>query len=477
VDEIWSKSNNRILLDEINGKSTNYIDFHRSSIVDFSNRHIKLSLKTKIYKFNEALFFLTLMGIAILKKKDISLINAKKINLIYSLSPEQIKQIGNPGTVKQFLEDSRFESQFLADYTIIENRSKSFLYNAKTTDEIEVFDIQTFLYAKLLTTSQKLKILFKSIKGIFVQFILRFNSLEILALKKISIDLIIWDAIKNQVHALNLVTTQSQLLAPTSAFYLCNQADAHKSMIWYSANNVSLHKIEPGKSRETRKLDPRADLIDLHFVWTSEQANSFDLKNYQRTSIKPVGSLLFYKPTENSIIRSKCYKKTTIFDVTPFAGEYDDTFYSLEIMESFIKDICASHSDIFDNFNLRLKPKRDYIKAKNLNIFHNQDYVQLLDTYQKAKMLTLLPADSNLYEVISMSDIVIGIPFTSPVLIAKELNIPCFYYAPDQAAMWDLPLTHEDIPVLRGYNNLQQAIEKEFNKLQQFEENQNGLKN
>jgi polysaccharide biosynthesis PFTS motif protein len=47
----------------------------------------------------------------------------------------------------------------------------------------------------------------------------------------------------------------------------------------------------------------------------------------------------------------------------------------------------------------------------------------------KNRQLSVLPLDSDLYETIATSKIVIGFPFTSPVIIGQELTVPSIFYS------------------------------------------------
>jgi polysaccharide biosynthesis PFTS motif protein len=57
------------------------------------------------------------------------------------------------------------------------------------------------------------------------------------------------------------------------------------------------------------------------------------------------------------------------------------------------------------------------------------------------------------------SSLVVGIPFTSPVILAKEMNIPCFYYVPDSASNWEIGKRQDDIAVIIGRSELSAFIQ------------------
>jgi polysaccharide biosynthesis PFTS motif protein len=104
-------------------------------------------------------------------------------------------------------------------------------------------------------------------------------------------------------------------------------------------------------------------------------------------------------------------------------------------------------SKINPEIQVFLKPKRKYDSN------HNQDYVkQISDWDRKLRNFHILAFDADLYETISSAKLVVAIPFTSAALIAKELEIPVFYFSPDHEI--SLPSDFNGIPVVRDRDNL-----------------------
>jgi polysaccharide biosynthesis PFTS motif protein len=76
---------------------------------------------------------------------------------------------------------------------------------------------------------------------------------------------------------------------------------------------------------------------------------------------------------------------------------------------------------------LLVKPKRRYLNN------HSAEYLNMLKNYSDNHEVTLLSPQSNLYEIIQGSSLILCYPFTSPALIAKELGIPVkfIFYSKD----------------------------------------------
>ena len=59
---------------------------------------------------------------------------------------------------------------------------------------------------------------------------------------------------------------------------------------------------------------------------------------------------------------------------------------------------------------------------------------------------------------------VIGLPFTSPILAATRLNRPSIYYAPLDVGEWNLPPERDGILVVRGKKDLFDFLNKNIHK-------------
>ena len=85
-------------------------------------------------------------------------------------------------------------------------------------------------------------------------------------------------------------------------------------------------------------------------------------------------------------------------------------------------------------------------------------YINLLTQLEKSENFKVLGSDENLYNLVASSKAVIGIPFVSPVSIAKELRVPCCYYVGEGNSEWSIPIELDGIEVIVGKEKLQKWL-------------------
>jgi len=158
--------------------------------------------------------------------------------------------------------------------------------------------------------------------------------------------------------------------------------------------------------------------------------------------VKSLGSLVLQeeelkRKTNDSFV-------ITFFDVTPMAQAKD--FYEPYIAMNNLECIFEMTKQLQDEFGkylqLRVKPKRRYSKI------HSQGYINKMNDGVHSGLVELLNPHTNLYSVISESDLVLSVPFTSPSVIARELDVPTFYCSFDSSD-WDIPNNSSGISVIK----------------------------
>jgi polysaccharide biosynthesis PFTS motif protein len=165
--------------------------------------------------------------------------------------------------------------------------------------------------------------------------------------------------------------------------------------------------------------------IDTHWVWTSEHKRY--LMKLVDSDILVKGSMLFYNPKIKLNRNKKC--DIVIFDVTPRNSKsiYKDTIFTFPVAKEFIEDIIESvklvSQKLDRDISICIKHKRNFTPD------HSSEYISYIGELEKDSQLSVLPLDSDLYKLIAASNIVIGFPFTSPVIIGQELKVPSIYYS------------------------------------------------
>ena len=380
---------------------------------------------------------------------------------VYSLTPEQILTEGSKEPLREFLKESRFQNLFLKKQIIVESKKLyNFVGRNKENDMEIVFDTSIWIAKNVLSRKIVFKVIQESISRL-IQVFRNAKQEQMHVLRELVIDEPVWRYYLEETQppvTTDIVTTQSQYLRLPYAFYINDEYRMVRSMLWYSTNS------NPIQNSKTHKLfDPehfRFNRIDNHFVWTSEQKKFLEKYN-PNAKINIVGAILF-KPRQN-IERNihDLNQNIVIFDVTPFDGLDTEVLYNKEVLTDFIQDIVRtlSSSTNTNSSRLLLKPKRAYGRNLRGGLSHSSEYIELLRKLHKLNSIELLKPDVDLYQLVGSASLVIGIPFTSPVILAKELNIPSFFYVPTSARNWAIGNNHDGIAIINGRENLNAFIQ------------------
>jgi polysaccharide biosynthesis PFTS motif protein len=233
------------------------------------------------------------------------------------------------------------------------------------------------------------------------------------------------------------------------AFEISNSS-FDRRMFWYSTNSQPI--LKKGLTLERPIFGESLNRsVDMHYVW---DLNSKDfLMSDGISNVKAVGSILFVKPELLSRDNSEFY--LTYFDVTPF--ENADTYYTTERMCANLSKIVEITSQLSTKkklkINLLVKPKRV------ININHSREYIHMLNTYEKNGLLEILKPEVNIYGIASSVDCIIGIPFTSPVVVGREITTPATFIDMHKDD-YHLPETHNGFKVISDDIQLMSWLEE-----------------
>jgi polysaccharide biosynthesis PFTS motif protein len=245
-----------------------------------------------------------------------------------------------------------------------------------------------------------------------------------------------------------LITTQSQILKTPISFKLL--IGARKLMFWYSNNSETIKKRSDKKIQDTDYSYLKNDHIDVHFVWTVEWGRV--LTKITQKPVFAIGPIIFKELNlENSNYRSiNSQRKITVFDVTPKEKAFSESFYSPDNLIIFIQNIFISANKSNPEVIVQLKNKRKFKKDDSVK------YRKFLKS-MKGKISFISPK-FDMESLILGSDLIICVPYTSPALIAANLNIPAVYYWPDNGYL--LKKEIDGIEVLIGAEDLKAFISK-----------------
>ena len=150
----------------------------------------------------------------------------------------------------------------------------------------------------------------------------------------------------------------------------------------------------------------------------------------------------------------------TIFDVSPYLNADKRDFYTSPLCENFLLDVVAAarglEREIGINIRIQLKSKRQRSRK------HDPQYFDLLQSLSTHSSVILLSENLNLYNLIYESDLVVSIPFTSPALVATELDTPsCYFLETDE---FNLPNSWDDVPVFASKNSFSEYFREVLRK-------------
>jgi polysaccharide biosynthesis PFTS motif protein len=252
------------------------------------------------------------------------------------------------------------------------------------------------------------------------------------------------------IKQIDLITTQSNMNRLPIFFELDFGADAKKIMLWYSTNSKPIY-LKNGRNRTPISVEALKNWITEHWVWDSTQVEF--LRDNQIEDTQVLGSMVF----QEKIMHSKSYERfvITIFDVTPqidLQGFYSEA-NTIRSFELLLEWISRCQDQFGDSILFRIKPKRAYSSK------HSKLYIEKIKIAAAQGKIILLNSNSNLYGVISESDLVIAVPFTSPAVIAKEMGTPSVYLAVELDE-WEIPKESNGVPVIFALTDLEKYVQK-----------------
>jgi len=201
---------------------------------------------------------------------------------------------------------------------------------------------------------------------------------------------------------------------------------------------------------------------DLIWIWNYEYKYSL-IANGIDSNIKVVEPVLWFLPKIKPNIKKDNIIRISVFDVTPFDDNFlltiglQSSYYNARTSIKFLDDIIRATEIISksDNINFEIFLKHKRVRVKS----HDQSYLRHVDYLCKSKtFFNLVDHDVNLYSFTSNTNLAIAIPYSSPVLLAKILNIPSFYYDPNNEVIFPKKYFPESIKQISNLKNLVTGI-------------------
>ncbi len=205
-------------------------------------------------------------------------------------------------------------------------------------------------------------------------------------------------------------------------------------IVWYSvsASNPLVYRDDPVVGIFPLVPFLRADEL---WLWTQGQADF-----YARLGVAGdahvVGPVLWYLPEPECAAHSERRRnayQVAVFDVTPttptFARAYGlpYNYYDARNVAAFIEDVVsaqrAAEAALGTEVVFVLKNKRLHAGI------HDDEYLSLIrDLSRSGGPIRLVPPETNLFTLISASDLAVVIPFSSPSYVARHLGAADIYH-------------------------------------------------
>ena len=412
------------------------------SLVATSLKDLKVPFIKKITLLLIAHGLLVLYFIKIFRKNS-----NDKHTLIYSLTKDQIFRENSLVKIHDFLKTRKIN---LNETSKILIECRGILRTRNLLNITVTMDIPLEIFAISLTFKDKIKLL-----GIFLRRIIllikSFNTSQymFLVFKEYIFDENVYKAIVHKNQVVKVITGPGNWKYQPIIFEM-PELRGKRLMIWYSANSTPIrYKSKENNASQLESESFAKDMkIDTHWVWTKQHKDY--LKRLTNSQILVKGSMLYY----NAPLKVSSDKKhdITIFDVTPHEVDlYKNTIYTYHNSKEFIEDILITAEIISTKLkyevSVYIKPKREY---QNI---HSKKYLSYLKKQINNDRLFELPHDVDLYETIMASKVVIGFPFTSPVVIGQELKVPAAYYSSS-----DILCNYSETAMIQSKHGLQKFL-------------------
>lgn len=362
--------------------------------------------------------------------------------IFFSLTEEQAIRNRSTNRLVNFLNETRFSFDANSTNSLIEVRNLKYIWLGR---KISVtYDSALYVMTKCIKRKKLLKLYKETFNKTYAR---RLDKSSFLNWKRDVFDLVIWkEFFNNQSADTYLFTTQSSETKLPPAFLFPSKTNIKKIMFWYGTNTEPIDRALTSNKRHSN-ADQLNHYVNQHYVWDQFQSEILMKKGIVNSEVK--GSMLFI-PRD---LKKITFPVPTLlyFDVTPHAKSISP--YTEEFCISVLSGVVFACDEIAREKNLKIdiliKPKRRHNKN------HSKEYRNLLQKFQVEEKIKILDSTSNIYELIVSVNLTLGIAFTSPVLIAKELNKPGAFVCLNAKKSFD---TYNKIKVISNVQELKKLI-------------------
>jgi len=205
---------------------------------------------------------------------------------------------------------------------------------------------------------------------------------------------------------------------------------------------------------------------DNYLTCSEEQIENLkkNLSNYNYTienigNISFEGNKKFFKKTKELIV--------SVFDVSAYRPRfilYEQMpyyYYTYKNVNKFYEDIFDVFGKLNRNWKIVVKQKRPLIKLKSLQKDSRHMKFSQLSVLDNNKNIKRIEDNINVNSIITNSDLVISMPYTTPSSIAKESGVKTFFY--DPVNLFPNYALTKNIPLISNKESIYKFIEENFN--------------
>ncbi len=323
--------------------------------------------------------------------------------IFHSLTVGQAFPKGRSEEFIEFYQSKRFPFNYRSDEVLIE------LKGDKIPPKLGIATTRSIpFYLLVKCASWRQFVNFSILLMQSLSMILKHENLarqSIKSLIQIELELPLWRAITQPNF---FVTTQSCMQNLPISFYL-SHVKSQRLMLWYSTNNRAPLRVGEEFSPHLNAGELES-FVDLHLIWNQEELAWLNLNGI--TKARVVGSIVFRPPI---LVPNRSRKYDIVyFDVT--AIPRNDIFMSEEMLTTNLTILadCLETLKRETGASIRayIKPKREH------TAIHSKAYIDLRSQLVNSGIIQMINFDSNLYEIIASSRVVLAAPFTSPANIS-----------------------------------------------------------
>lgn len=401
--------------------------------IDNSRKTISPSLKlftASLAKFSIWWCYILLnIGWSLLVKKNVK----NKITLVYGVPNNSLLVGGSSESFESFCRHGHIDVLNSANACIVQSQSK-----VDSTDPIRFMYCRfPLVHALYVTKSQSAEV----VRLVLNHLIIIFNFCGLLFKQPIAC--LLWRdyaeyPLANHLNEKNLIEnviiTNSNWL---QQFLWMSNLPNRSFKVYMALYSLNSHPYRfKGEAKPSQHPGIRHLIVDCIFTWNN---NNLDLliRDGITSDIRVVKPILWYMPQLTKQFKDKDINKFNIciFDISPrncdlsSNRDVSDVYISTKNMKSFINDILITVNEVQAalsvDIDVVLKHKR--LRAKS----HDPEYFEYIDrVVRDYGIMRVISQDTNLYQIISSSDLIIVFPYTSPAYIAESVGIDAIFYDP-----------------------------------------------